>query len=143
MEPDSDRSAGSPGAPSGIALARLAGAFAAGALAGGLAVFLLASPPPPALPVAPAVTQPAWQRTDTGAAQVQGMTPNPDARGWRIQGLKPEGTSGAQPLTVDAWHFSHGLTVFQALIWQGGDPLPHQNGEDAVEVFRQSLHFPG
>lgn len=92
---------------------------------------------------APAVTQPAWQRTDTGAAQVQGMTPNPDARGWRIQGLKPEGTSGAQPLAVDAWHFSHGLTVFQALIWQGGDPLPHQNGEDAVEVFRQSLHFPG
>lgn len=92
---------------------------------------------------APAVTQPVWQRTDTGATQVPGMTPNPDARGWRIQGLKPDGTSGAQPLTVDAWHFSHGLTVFQAAIWRGSDPLPSQNGEDAVEVFRQALHFPG
>jgi hypothetical protein len=92
---------------------------------------------------APALTLPAWQRTDTGAVHLPGMTPNPDARGWRIQGLKPDGASGAQPLTVDAWHFSHGLTVFQAAIWRGGDPLPTQSGEDAVEVFRQALHFPG
>lgn len=92
---------------------------------------------------APAVTEPAWRRTDTGATQVPGMTPNPEARGWRVQGLKPDGDAGAQPLTVDAWHFSHGLTVFQAAIWRGGEPLPRQNGEDAVEVFRQALHFPG
>lgn len=92
---------------------------------------------------APGGDHPGWQRADQGAVQVPGMTPNPDARGWRIQGLKPQGTSGAQPLSVDAWHFSHGLTVFQAAIWQGGDPLPRQNGEEAVEVFRQSLHFPG
>lgn len=92
---------------------------------------------------APALTQLAWQRADTGAVQVPGMTPNPDATGWRIQGLKPDGTSGAAPVTVNAWHFSHGLTVFQAAIWRGGEPLPRQNGEDAVEVFRQSLHFPG
>lgn len=92
---------------------------------------------------APAVAQPAWQRTDTGAVQVPGMTPNPDAKGWRILGLKPDGDSGALPLAVDAWHFSHGLTVFQAAIWRGGSPLPRQNGEDAVEVFRQALHFPG
>ncbi len=84
-----------------------------------------------------------WRHTDTGELQVPGMTPNPDARGWRAQGLKPEGNSGAAPLTVDAWHFSHGLTVFQAAIWQGSSPLPRENGEDAVEVFRRSLHFPG
>lgn len=92
---------------------------------------------------APVVKEPAWQRTDRGAVQVPGMTPNPDARGWRIQVLKPEGASGAEPLTVDAWHFSHGLTVFQAAIWRGGEPLPRQNGEDAVQVFLQALHFPG
>lgn len=92
---------------------------------------------------APAVTEPAWQRTDAGAVQVPGMTPNPDARGWRIQGLKPDGSAGARPFSVDAWHFSHGLTVFQAAIWRGGEPLLRQNGEDAVQVFRQALHFPG
>ena len=79
MEPDSDRSAGSPGAPSGIALARLAGAFAAGALAGGLAVFLLASPPPPALPVAPAVTQPAQPPRDDALAADAQRGPAPGA----------------------------------------------------------------
>ncbi|MEY4679526.1 MAG: peptidoglycan-binding protein [Alphaproteobacteria bacterium] len=79
MEPDSDRSAGSPGAPSGIALARLAGAFAAGALAGGLAVFLLASPPPPALPVAPAVTQPAQPPRDDALAAGAQRGPAPGA----------------------------------------------------------------
>lgn len=84
-----------------------------------------------------------WRHTDTGEVKVPGMTPNPDARGWRAQGLKPEGNSGAVPLTVDAWHFSHGLTVFQAAIWQGSSPLPRENGEDAVEVFHRSLHFPG
>lgn len=84
-----------------------------------------------------------WKHTDTGEVQVPGMTPNPDARGWRTQGLKPEGSSGAVPLTVDAWHFSHGLMVFQAAIWRGERPLPLENGEDAVEVFRRSLYFPG
>lgn len=79
MESDSDRSAGSPGAPSGIALARLAGAFAAGALAGGLAVFLLASPPPPALPVAPAVTQPAQPPRDDALAAGAQRGPAPGA----------------------------------------------------------------
>jgi len=96
-----------------------------------------------ARPRVPAGAQPAWQRQDLGAAQVRGMTPNPDARGWRIEGLKPDGASGVRPVAVEAWHFSHGLTVFQASIWQGGDPLPHQNGEDAAVVFRQALHFPG
>lgn len=88
-------------------------------------------------------SKPAWHYADAGAVDVPGMTPNPDARGWRIQGLKPDGAAGATPLIVDAWHFSHGLTVFQAAIWRGDAPLPSQNSEDAVEVFRQSLQFPG
>ena len=92
---------------------------------------------------APAMTSPTWARTEAAAVEVPGMTPHPDARGWRIQGLKPEGASGASALSVDAWHFSHGLVVFQAAVWRGDDPLPRENGEDAVEVFRQSLHFPG
>jgi hypothetical protein len=92
---------------------------------------------------APGPTQPAWQRADAGVVQVPGMTPNPDARGWRTQGLKPDGTSGATSLSVDAWHFSHGLTVLQAAVWRGERPLPRENGEDAVEVFHRSLHFPG
>lgn len=92
---------------------------------------------------APGFTQPVWLQADTGAVQVPGMTANPDARGWRTQGLKPDGTTEAVPLTVHAWHFSHGLTVFQAAVWQGERPLPRENGEDAVEVFHRSLHFPG
>lgn len=79
MEQDSNRVARSPGAPSGVALARLAGAFAAGALAGGLAVFLLASPPPPALPVAPAVTQPAQPPRDDALAAGAQRGPAPGA----------------------------------------------------------------
>lgn len=92
---------------------------------------------------APGFTQSIWQQADTGAVQVPGMTANADARGWRTQGLKPDGTTEAVPLTVDAWHFSHGLTVLQAAVWRGERPLPRENGEDAVEVFHRSLHFPG
>lgn len=92
---------------------------------------------------APTMTSPTWQRADAAAFEVPGMTPHPDARGWRIQGLKPEGDSAAAPLSVDAWHFSHGLVVFQAAVWRGNVPLPSENGEDAVDVFRRSLHFPG
>lgn len=90
-----------------------------------------------------ASTEPIWQRVQSEEVRVPGMTPNPDARGWRIQGLKPDGATGARPLAVDAWHFSHGLMVFQAAIWREAAPLPRQNGEEAEEVFRRSLHFPG
>ena len=92
---------------------------------------------------APQVSEPRWERIDAGATQVPGMTPNPDARAWRIQGLKPGGDAGAGPMTVQAWHFSHGLTVFQAAIWRSGEPLPRENGEDAAQVFQRALHFPG
>lgn len=77
MEPDSIRAAGSPGAPPGIAIARLAGAFAAGAAMGGLAVFLLAAPP--RLVAAPK-TEAALPAPAQPAPVQQPATPAPEAR---------------------------------------------------------------
>jgi hypothetical protein len=91
----------------------------------------------------PAASPPAWRLVDQGATDVAGMTPHPDARAWRVEGLKPLEGGGSQASAVSAWHFSHGLTVVQAAVWQGAEPLPRENNEDAVTIFRQSLHFPG
>ena len=93
------------------------------------------------LPDAP--TLPAWRQPGDAAVQVPGMTPNPAAQGWRTQGFKPDGAAGAQPLAVDAWHFSHGLRVFQASVWRAESAMPLENGEDATQVFLRALHFPG
>lgn len=83
METEGIRDAGAPGASHGRALAGLACAFAAGALAGGLAVLLFLSPPPPAQPVAPTVAQaPPPPRDDARAAGAQpapAPAPAPDA----------------------------------------------------------------
>lgn len=78
MKPDSIRTAGLPGA----AIAWMAGAFAAGALAGGLAVFLLVAQPRPPRQVAatpPAPAQPAPARQDGGDATRAQPAPGPDA----------------------------------------------------------------
>lgn len=91
----------------------------------------------------PAASAPAWRLLEEAAVNVAGMTPHPDARAWRVEGLKPQEGGGSQASGVDAWHFSHGLTVVQAAVWQGAQPLPRENNEDAVTIFRQSLHFPG
>ncbi len=46
------------------------------------------------------------------AAQVPGMTPQPQAFQWRLRGQLPDGT----PVTEQAMVFAHGLRVFQATV---------------------------
>ncbi|MBH1988154.1 MAG: hypothetical protein I8H76_12600 [Burkholderiales bacterium] len=90
--------------------------------------------------------QPA-QAEDLGGVDVPRMTPQADARGWRFSGQRPDGggTPGdAQvPVSVTAWHFSHGLTVFQASVWRTGAPAAGQSGQEAADAFMRGFHFPG
>lgn len=46
------------------------------------------------------------------AAAVPGMTPNPGARRWRLQGRLPDGQAVAEQVQV----FAHGTRVFQAAV---------------------------
>jgi hypothetical protein len=43
---------------------------------------------------------------------------------------------------VRAWHFFHGLTVFQASVWSSDDHKPHQTSEDVTRPFFDGLQFP-
>ena len=45
-------------------------------------------------------------------AAVPGMTPNPEARRWRLQGRLPDGQAVAEQVQV----FAHGTRVFQAAV---------------------------
>ncbi len=85
------------------------------------------------------------QAEDLGAVAVPRMTPQADSRGWRFAGQRPEGdgAGGDQvPVTVTAWHFSHGLTVFQASVWRTQPPSGAQSAEEAADAFMRGFHFP-
>lgn len=72
------------------------------------------------------------------------MTPQPDARTWRFEAQRPgDGAGPSVPLSVTASHFSHGLTVFQASVWQAGEAASAHSGREAVTTFLQGFHFPG
>lgn len=75
---------------------------------------------------------------------VPGMTPQPDSRAWRFEAMRPgDGSGPGVPMAVTAWHFSHGLTVFQASVWQQGEGTTAHSGREAVTTFLQGFHFPG
>lgn len=72
------------------------------------------------------------------------MTPQPDARTWRFEARRPgDGGGPGVPLIVTASHFSHGLAVFQASVWQSGEAASAHSGREAVTTFLQGFHFPG
>ena len=73
-----------------------------------------------------------------GTATVPGMTPHPDATVWWMQGQRPQSTSQMQAVQLKAWHFSHGMTVFQASA--SADAL--QADDPRLEAFEQGLTFP-
>jgi hypothetical protein len=78
---------------------------------------------------------------DLGPVQIAGMTPNALSRHWRLVGRRPSDQSGSVAVEVHAWHFSHGLMVYQATLWR---PLPTANAKDsteAVETFIQGFKF--
>lgn len=80
---------------------------------------------------------------DLGGIRVAGMTPHPDARGWRHQAERADGLGRPLRMDVQAWHFSHGLTVFQASVWRPQEHVSGQSGEDVANTFFHSFQFPG
>ena len=78
---------------------------------------------------------------DLGPAQVSGMTPNPLSRHWRLVGRRPTGNGQSVPVEVHAWHFSHGLMVYQASLWRPVPPANAKDSTDAVETFIQGFKF--
>jgi hypothetical protein len=89
-----------------------------------------------------AVSAPVSSR-DLGLISVPHMTPHPDARGWQHQAERPDGLGRPLPMDIQAWHFSHGLTVFQATVWRARDGAGPQSGEDVANTFFRGFQFPG
>lgn len=79
------------------------------------------------------------RRRPLGAFQVPGATPHPDAQAWSLTGMRPVSTNRMVPVRVKAWHFSHGLRVFQATAWQPA----LQDDDPRVEGFAEGFNFPG
>ncbi|MDE2402296.1 MAG: hypothetical protein KGL90_11590 [Burkholderiales bacterium] len=46
-------------------------------------------------------------------------------------------------LDVQSWHFSHGLTVFQATVWRRAPRANRPDATEATEAFKSGLIFPG
>ncbi len=78
---------------------------------------------------------------DVGPATVVGMTPHELSRHWRLVGRRPADSGGSVPLEVHAWHFSHGLMVYQATLWRPIPPANAKDSTDAVETFIQGFKF--
>ena len=90
------------------------------------------------------LAQPAVRASELAPAAVPRMTPQPDSRTWRFEARRPgEGGGASVPLTVTASHFSHGLTVFQASVWQPDEAGSAHSGREGVTTFLQGFHFPG
>ena len=79
---------------------------------------------------------------DLGPVQIPGMTPQPLSRHWRLLGRRPVGKGGESvPVEVHAWHFSHGLMVYQASLWRPVPPANAKDSTDDVETFIQGFKF--
>lgn len=85
---------------------------------------------------------PAVAEEDLGPVAVPRMTPLPQAHGWRFRAQRPDGLGRPLDLAVTTWHFSHGMTVFQASVWQQDPQVHRQSGEDVADAFFRGLHFP-
>lgn len=79
---------------------------------------------------------------DLGPIAVPGMTPTPQARAWHFQGQRPDGLGRPMDMDIRTWHFSHGMTVFQASVWRPLDVVKAQTSEDVAQAFFKGLNFP-
>jgi hypothetical protein len=68
---------------------------------------------------------------------VKGSTEHPHQGQWWVQGLHPNEAGGVEPITVSAWQFSRGLTVFQATVWQN----PLQVDDLRLRTFIEGFNF--
>jgi len=80
---------------------------------------------------------------DIGPAAVPHMTPQAAARVWVFRAQRPDGLGRPMDMAVQAWHFSHGLSVFQATVWRSGGEGTVQTGDDQAASFGAGFHFPG
>lgn len=79
---------------------------------------------------------------DLGPIAVPGMTPMPQAHGWRFQARRPDGLGRPLDMDIRTWHFSHGMTVFQASLWRPVEAAKGQSSEDVAQAFFNGLNFP-
>ena len=80
---------------------------------------------------------------DLGAIDVPRMTPMPQAHGWQFQAQRPDGLGRPLNMDIRTWHFSHGITVFQASVWRPVEVIKGQTSEDVAEAFFRGFKFPG
>lgn len=84
--------------------------------------------------------------TSLGPVQVRGMTPQPQALGWRFQARRVDGWGRPLEMGVTAWHFAHGLQIFQASVTRPAGPIgtePPGAAQDAESSFWGGFQFPG
>lgn len=74
--------------------------------------------------------------------EVPRMTPQPAARGLAFVTERPDGLGRPMSMRVNAWHFAHGLTVFQATVWQPAERPALESGEDVATTFLRGFQFP-
>lgn len=101
------------------------------------------APSPSAMPGSAPANTPGLSEQDLGPIQVPHMTPMPQAHAWRFTAQRPDGLGRPLDLDIRTWHFSHGMTVFQASVWQPASVVKRQSSEDVAQSFFGGLHFPG
>jgi hypothetical protein len=80
-----------------------------------------------------------------GPVQVRGMTPQAQAQGWRFQARRVDGWGRPLEMGVTAWHFAHGLQIFQASVSRpigSAGTEPATAAQDAELSFRDGFQFP-
>jgi hypothetical protein len=81
---------------------------------------------------------PTGTQRELGPTTVPGMTPHPAAHTWWLQGQRPISATQHEAVHVQAWHFSKGLSVFQASVWAPA----LQEGDPRLTSFSSSFNFP-
>ncbi|NBD19475.1 hypothetical protein GTZ97_02145 [Aquabacterium fontiphilum] len=72
---------------------------------------------------------------------VPGMTPQAAAGAWRYVTERPDGSGRPFKVEVQAWHFAHGMHVYQASVWRPADAPPDPSGEDVAKAFFDGFQF--
>lgn len=85
---------------------------------------------------------PGYRASPAAGVAVPGMTPQPDAPALVLTWAQSELDRPDRPTHAMTWHFSHGLTVFQASVWRSTPFDSPAKGEDVMESFKNGLHFP-
>jgi len=75
------------------------------------------------------------QRHPLGPVNVPGMTPHPSAQAWWGTDAWRPGVQGG--VNVVVWHFSRGLSVYQASVWK----TSLRADDPAVNTFMQGFNF--